>query len=885
MASGTPRRRASTLKAPEADVTDLKTQMAILSQAFSDGEEKNYKQYVEKINAGQRIRRSLHDDGDSKYLKDAFRHVNGFHSILSAFNGLLGQENNSGQEAFEQPALFPDLIQTLFGVLSAALRDHKGNQRYFQHRLNGNGWVFLEGQLLELLSVCQRSASLNFLSVSDRIFGCLISCALDDDASTSLFSSMRRKISSDRDSSSDNVTQEQVKETVPTESDEDHPADVARTEGWIHSFLKDAFDPTATLTQPNAILVALRVWAESQNQASFTGTESFLATSFRVLSVVNHIASLSSRNLNTLREAGALRVLLPCLINGRHTGSSVSRQILTLCEGLLSLGVASLQEACNLYAHARTFPLIADLVLKSLEASRTPPFVHFDLSLHGYASIELPGISSQFPPQGPKAGYTLSMWLQISRFDMQSHTTIFGAFDATQTCFVLVYIEKDTRNLILQTSVTSSRPSVRFKSVVFREAQWYHVVITHHRPKTTASSRASLFVNGEFAEQVKSQYPASLTSSKTLSMSGAEPAQRRVGAIQAFFGTPQDLATQLGKNLVTTQWRLASSHLFADVLSDDLIAVYYHLGPRYSGNFQDCLGSFQTYEASAALNIRNESLHPGKEDRSDIISAIRSKAGALLSESAIILGISATAVLGYDDTNNMNESVLTRSLSKSAGRNLWSVTRGGRNALAINSANPSINEALLHSSGFAILTGDPYTLVPGSLDEAVWCVAGCAPAGLALLEAAQKPEDIIRSLKIILQSVRNNWRNSESMERDNGFGALAVLLASKLENREPSFSALSRVGPTSPLVLKHRDAKLDQQALAVILEFIGFREDNPEESVINNPLAYRILLVETDLWRDSSAAVQRIYYDQFVSFVSRSKFHHFNLKRLLRMRK
>ncbi|KAI9869735.1 MAG: hypothetical protein M1823_008970, partial [Watsoniomyces obsoletus] len=124
------------------------------------------------------------------------------------------------------------------------------------------------------------------------------------------------------------------------------------------------------------------------------------------------------------------------------------------------------------------------------------------------------------------------------------------------------------------------------------------------------------------------------------------------------------------------------------------MSVFYNLGAHYHGNYQDCLGSFQTYKASAALNLRNEMLHPGKEDHSELILAIRQKASEIIREDVIVLNISPAAVLDSDDRNSVDESQLVKSLSKLAAKNLLAYTRSGANAVAINGAVPAINDAL-----------------------------------------------------------------------------------------------------------------------------------------------------------------------------------------------
>ena len=880
MASAKPRRRASTLKAPEPEVTELKNQLAILSYDATGGGITEESQYGSKISVGHRVRQSLQNDSSNGYLKDAFRHLQGFQTVVAAVRTLTAFHGTDGSSN-PPKSLYLELLQTLFSILSSALSDHRGNQRYFAHGLKESGWVTLGGILQELSSIESPDTAPKDADFYDRMFGCLLGCALEDDSVIDLFSRIRRRCKPTNDAqevdaaanTGSNVTRKLVS------------SDQSNSDDMISNILGSGISSSARVHQPQALLLAMKLWLHLKREHDDDGEASFQPPSIGVLHAISRVTTLSTHNLNALHEDGFLGQILPYLIDKHTRTSSVERQLLFLSKALLELGVAFLEEACLLYQQARSVPLFADLVLDALRRSRMPAYVHFDLSLHGYSSVELPGMGRPFPPQGQSSGYTLSMWFQVVQFDAESHTTLFGAFDAGQTCFVLIYIEKDTRNLILQTSVTSSRPSVRFKSTAFKPHCWYHLVITHQRPKTTSSSRASLFINGEFAEQVKSQYPAGIDppGKKYASIDPTAFQKHGQNAVQAFFGTPRDLATRLGKGVVSTQWRLASAHLFSDVLTDDLISVYYQLGPRYAGNFQDCLGSFQTYKASARLNIRNESLHPGKEDKSDIISAIRSKAGLLLPEHLIMLNISATVVLDDNDTNNINESRMIKCLSKAAAKNLWNVTRGGQNALAINGAIPSINDALLQSSGFAVLTGDPCTVVPGSMDEAAWRAAGCAPVGLALLEAAQSPEGILRALEITLESVQGSWRNSEAMERENGFGALATLLTHKLENRIESSIEFSPVSTPSPQP-KQRDSSLDRRILNAILEFVGFRPEKPEESVINNPLAYRILIVDMQSWKLSSPVIQKIYYEQFVAFSSRSKYRHFNLKRLLRMR-
>jgi hypothetical protein len=318
------------------------------------------------------------------------------------------------------------------------------------------------------------------------------------------------------------------------------------------------------------------------------------------------------------------------------------------------------------------------------------------------------------------------------------------------------------------------------------------------------------------------------------------------------------------------------------VISEDLIAVYARLGPRYNGNFQDSLGSFQTYEASAALGMRNELLHAGKDENSDIMSAIREKASVLVPESRILLGILPNAVTGDADRYTANDTQLNRGLNRTAANNLFQLTHNSGASVAINTAIPCINEALTRAQGTTVLTGQPVVVVPQSLDDTLWRLGGFAGIALKLVEEASTRDGIVRAVEILFESIKGSWRNSEAMEREDGYNILGALLRGKIG---AGIIVSSKSGPEpSPMTNIDRE-RLGFQLLSLVLEFVGYHHEQPEESYIINPLAYRILLVDFDMWRKTATITQRLYYKQFIVFGVNSKFHHFNSRRLLRMSK
>lgn len=885
MASSTSRRRGSSSLGSEAGVSELQKDLNTLKRAPGRGTDQNARDIHKELHAGHCVRQSLLESSNSGHIRDAFRHIHGFQAIIETIEAI-SQELASCENKIEEIQVLLDLLQITIGVLAAALQDHKGNKKYFGQRIDGGGWKKLKQCLETLVADAHLAKDAVILeAIIERLFGCMFSCAANDELLAGFFGKLRRYI----DSQGRHPPMIDSEHPLPNPDSSEGDKSDTQTDldpCTIRGFIDLEVDRSIFVHNPEAMVVMLELWHTLSNVSvtlSRLRGSAVGSISIGVPYILLRLAGLSTHNLLALHGASLLSIVLSYLFETGLSKVSIS-ELRNLAVTLLQLGVTNLDDAHLLFRNASTSSLIADLLLPSMKISHSPSYIHFDLSLHGFASIELPRLGQGFPPLSSSAGYTLSLWIHVVQFDPDAHTTLFGAFDSSQTCFVLVYLEKDTSNLILQTSVTSSKPSVRFKSTTFQKKRWYHISIVHRRPKATSSSRASLFVNGEFMEQVKSQYPSSpqLSTAESDKL-GSQPASRRSNPVQAFIGTPQDLASRLGRGLINSEWRFASAHLFGDTLSDDLIAVHHQLGPRYSGNYQDCLGSFQTYQASAALNLRNESLHPGKEEKSDIVTAIRLKASCLLPESKVLLNISPATVLDYNDHNNTDETHLVKSLSKSAAKNLRNVTRGGRNALAINGAVPSINEALLHSFGFAVLTGDPAVVVPQSLDDAAWRIGGCAAVGLALFETAQTNEAVLRALEILFDSVQDSWRNSEAMERENGFGVLANLIAAKLG---PGTGRIPN-GTQSTTVLRGDHQILESLSLgifALILKFVGHRIEKREDSVIINPLAYRVLIVDFDFWRTAAPSVQKLYYEQFTDFGVNSKYHVFNTKRLSRMR-
>ena len=791
----------------------------------------------------QQLRHSLADHVNLKEVKDAFRRLGGFQHLLALFRALSSVYDPDSM-ANEDEKHFLFVLGQALAVLAAGLHEHAGNQKYFRTRIEGGGWVSLHQSLSRLLSKASTGEKRH--DFVEKLFGLLFATVAVQEMIADIYTVMVKNMAD-----------------LQLENDTDPAELILKFRKLAQKALASAND----VSNPELLVVMVELWLSSaQANQDFP-----LNLRLAIPASIHELLMCSSANIVAAHTAGLLSKTLPFIL-----GSSINKHELLLWQDLALLlfeeGVTNLDDAYLVFSKASTSSVAASFLQRAISASRTPPSIQFDLSHHGYSSLELSTLGRLFPPLDT-AGYTLALWARFEDFDAASHTTIFGAFDSSQTCFVLAYVEKDTRNFILQTSIRGSKPSVRFKSTKFQPGRWYHICITHRRPRTIASSRAFLFIDGEFVEQLKATYPSQPPSSKAIGSS----------KVQAFFGTPQDLSQGTARGSCVSRWSLASAVLYQDIFSDDLISVVYNLGPAYHGNFQDCLGSFQTYEASAALNLRNESLNAGKEEQSDVILAIRHKASGLIQENNILLNVSPAAVLDNDDRNNIDESQLIKSLSKTAAKNLQQYMRAGSNAVVVNAAIPAINAALTHGPGIAILTGTPAVAVPQSMDDAAWRLGGCTAVALTLVHSAKTTEEVAVAVKNLFEMVVHSWRNSEAMEKDSGYAILAALLTEKLGVGSSTFGDVIKAPPAIPTPSLDR-SQLSLEILKSILAFVGYDFVHPRDSVINNPLAYRVLLIDTNIWRKSAQHVQELYFQQFVVFAGESANQRFNIKRLTRMR-
>ncbi|KAF2703728.1 beach-domain-containing protein [Pleomassaria siparia CBS 279.74] len=833
-------------------------------------------------NALRRMRQLLIESHEQTQTKDAFRHVRGFQVLLLTLRSTSGFYSPSTLSTPDRIDFF-EVIKATLDVLSDALNEHSGNKRFFAKRVEDDGWGALEQALASTGIFGGQSNTKRDDVGQEQLFGCLFAFALGEEAMSRVFRDIDKKVE-EAQSRHELADAADAADVVNVSSSLSVYSEFEVDQDSLRSRVRAIFSGNEVLQNPDIIPIILRFWLGLSGEEA-PGTRS-KPLSISVLVAILEITALSPHNKASLHITGVLSIILPILFETKC--APVETGLLReLADTLVEYGINKLDDAYYLFRKAATSEDASQFLLEGMRTSRGPPFIQFDLSLQGFSAIEIPDLGRPFPPISPGSGYTFTAWIRVDKYDLNCHTTIFGAYDDTQTCFLMAYLEKDTRCFILQTYMGHSSgvvPSVRFKKAPqFEEGRWYHIAVVHRRAKAIGlgAHKASLYVDGEFTETMKAHYPSHppvLESSQEsfASLTSSNPRQHNV---LAFLGTPRNLAPRLGRNVLSSKLSISSFHLFSEPLSDELIAVYNKLGPRYCGNFQDRLGSFQTYRTSAELHVQNEILHPGKEEKSDIVSAIRASAGLLLQENKVLISLSPSSVMDDDDRNAIDESQLIRSLSRDSARALHKYTRMHGTPIIINAAVPSVNDALSQTRGFGRLSGEAVVVVPQALDDAIWRVGGCSAVGLKLVQESKTLDGVLRAVKILLESVEGNWRNCEAMEQSNGFAVMAEVLRQKI-----GFGTTTR-SPTALESSPEESERFIAQLLRVILRFVGYDEQDPTESLIINPLAYRVLLVDLEFWRRStSLETQKMYYSQFADFAKGSKHHHYNAKRFHRIR-
>ncbi|KAI9289228.1 hypothetical protein BC943DRAFT_300701 [Umbelopsis sp. AD052] len=521
-----------------------------------------------------------------------------------------------------------------------------------------------------------------------------------------------------------------------------------------------------------------------------------------------------------------------------HALTDAERQILTsLLQRLSALGMSYAelrylfeafedQQSKTVSLTKKSSAIFLDTLRYSVESSRWPNFIHLDLSAKETSAITLDHVL----PFPPNSGYTLLFWIHIEKQSESSRLTI---LDVIQNGETKLSVAVDGQNRHLHIEIQGRKQIMSFNAFQFQPNYWYHIALVHNRSRLgLTSSIMALYVNGSFLEQIRCPY----------NLSSGSPQSKLV-----FGGLASETLPIENRQVV---WDLGPSYIIEDTLDSDIVNLLFNVGARYTALYQDSLKQFQSYETSTTLFLKLRSLSKasskGDSSHSAFVEAMRGIGSTVIPEQKIVVALFAGNTISEDAESMIypcNEGIKRFLASKT---NLGDVT--------LNAAVPKINKALWQPNGLAYLIGSPLVVRPASVDDVLWKVGGFS-AVLKLVEVAETPSTLYKTLGILFEAVRCSWRNSEDMERLHGYEILAYLLKQK------------------------RDI-IEIDHLERLLSFIGKDGAYLNESVINNPYAYRYIVLNFEIWKRTSIAVQKAHLDQFFLFIQQSKFRNFNIKRL-----
>ncbi|EGW30840.1 uncharacterized protein SPAPADRAFT_142074 [Spathaspora passalidarum NRRL Y-27907] len=129
-----------------------------------------------------------------------------------------------------------------------------------------------------------------------------------------------------------------------------------------------------------------------------------------------------------------------------------------------------------------------------------------------------------------------------------------------------------------------------------------------------------------------------------------------------------------------------------------------------------------------------------------------------------------------------------------------------------------------------------------------------------------------KSLSLLLTSISNNWRLSKEFENFNGYGILSILLTKyKEKNNSLNFNVL--------------EGFEGENVLYMLLKFSGYDFINPYDSIIINPLSYKHLILQFDLFYGTESFEFLLFHIQELLSCKYKKLNYGELHKMKLLRK
>ncbi|WVQ73417.1 hypothetical protein IAR50_002989 [Cryptococcus sp. DSM 104548] len=460
--------------------------------------------------------------------------------------------------------------------------------------------------------------------------------------------------------------------------------------------------------------------------------------------------------------------------------------------------------------------------------------------------LELPELGR--PWVNGHKGFNFSCWLHISKLNQPLTLLHLSQKDAKAPLFRVRILENS--QIAITTSLQGAAPIAPTDSsspppngelicdapdALIPHFQWVHFAVGCRKPRGHELGEVRIFVNGVRVGALRMPYPLPIPQAPPAPVQSRPVAEAATDSIRVSVGKDyqDEEATEKKKQGVgreeENEWMLGRLLLLEEAVPEDLVLLMHHLGPRYTGNMQEAMGRFLTYEGATSINIYLHRLAQSTLDKrlftspskSILVRAIRS--GHVLPEESIMVSLSAR---DFDPVQDA----------------------------CVNAAIPHPYRARQFRYGTANLTGNVRAFRSTSLDESVQAVGG----GLVILKMVSMSctsEELLDTLSILKDTIKDSWLASEEMERIHGFNLLAAIL-------RPKAASL-----------------LDIPCTKVILAMLGINMDKPQSATVHNSVAYRAIGVEFELWSYASDEVLKFYLEHFQHLLCTSKHKRFNVLR------
>ncbi|KAL0958994.1 hypothetical protein HGRIS_014308 [Hohenbuehelia grisea] len=384
-------------------------------------------------------------------------------------------------------------------------------------------------------------------------------------------------------------------------------------------------------------------------------------------------------------------------------------------------------------------------------------------------------------------GFSFMIWIWIEALPQGNSYALFTARPSS----ISLRLRSDGK---FELVIPQQAVPLVFEKPHIHKARWLHVGLVHHQHKSQPNFR--LFVDGVLCDtKYVHQAPECLSQQDEYEM-GDNSKEARMS------------------------WCLASAYLLSVPIADEIPRLIHHLGPRYCGHFQDPdLVRFLTYEASTSLTMFLSTMAAKASTPTHQLPLLKAiKHGLGIPESSVMFSLAAE--------NVPQSGELFGALAYGQFHDAQSTTRGVR------------------------AQGDVYVIKSACLDMALWRLGG-APVAMRLVQLAKTPHELSRSIGILLDGLRGDWQNSDSMERLRGYEILAHILRLK-----------------SHLV--------NMTSFETLFEFLGVNFRSPDQSTVVNPVAYQALGLDYEVWAHTSVDIQRVYLEHFVTLLHTSRYKKFN---------